>query len=189
MIMKQGLMIALIVFFVVLVLIYPFKFKVALHFNVLDLVGFAAIKAFGFKLLSFKIFIDEKGRIHMLFGKKKKKKKQKPFSYTKAYFMSLAKRFEVKKFEVYLSYGQASDAYVTSMACGVVLMIDSMLSSVLLDRYKHIKIFTDIDPIYNTDRLETSSSIVISFSILDLVVSIGLGLINYLKAKREAKYA
>ena len=70
-----------------------------------------------------------------------------------------------------------------------VIMFDSMLSSVLLDKYKHVKIFTDIDPIYNDDRLELSGAVVITYSILDLAVSILLGLVNYFKAKKEAKYA
>ncbi len=187
--MKQGLIIALLVVLVVLVIIYPFKFKLALHFNVLELVGFIAIKFLGFNLVTMKLYIDENGKPCIQRGKKKKKKKKKPFSYRQAYFMSLGKRLEIKKFEIYLSYGQASDAYLTSMACGVVLMIDSLLSSVLLDNYKHVKIYTDIDPIYNDDRLELSGAVVITFSILDLVVSVLLGLVNYFKVKKEAKYA
>ena len=189
MIMKEGLVIGIAGLLAVLVIIYPFKFKVALHFNVLELVGFIAVKSFGLNIVSAKILIDEDGKPQVEIGKRKKKKKKKPFSYSQAYFMSLGKRLEVKKFEVYLSYGQQSDAYLTSMACGVVLMFDSMLSSVLLDKYKHVKIFTDIDPIYNDDRLELSGAVVITYSILDLVISILLGLINYFKAKKEAKYA
>ncbi|MBQ7467167.1 MAG: hypothetical protein IJS74_03765 [Clostridia bacterium] len=180
-------MIALIVVLAVLVLVYPFKFKVALHFNVIELVGFIAVKSFGLNIISMKILIDENGKLDIEIGKRKKKKKKKPFSYSQAYFMSLARRLEVKKFELYLSYGQASDAYLTSMACGVVLMIDSMLSSILLDNYKHVKIFTDIDPIYNDDRLELSGAVVVTFSIFDTAISILLGFINYLKTKKEAK--
>ena len=107
--MRQGLIIGLIVILAIFIVIYPFKFKVALHFNVIELVGFIAIKSFGLNLVSMKIWIDEYGKPQVEIGKRKKKKKKKPFSYSQAYFMSLAKRLEVKKFEVYLSYGQQSD--------------------------------------------------------------------------------
>lgn len=187
--MREILLIIFLTLFITYVFVYPFKVKTALHFNVFDGVGFLSVKAFCFRLFSGKFTLTEDGTFEMQKRGKPKKKKKKPISLLYVYFTVLAKRLSVKKFEWYFTCGSDTDARFVSMLCGYILTIDSMLSAFLLDRYKHIKIFNDIDPIYDKDRLEISASVVITFSLLDMLIGVIVAYYKYIKLLMEKKNA
>jgi len=187
--MREILLIVFTILLVGYVLVYPFKVKTALHFNVFEGVGFLSVKAFCFRLFSGKFMLTDDGKFEMQKKGKPKRKKKKPISLLYVYFTVLAKRLAVKKFEWYFTCGSENDARFVSMLCGYILSIDSMLSAFLLDRYKHIKIFNDIDPIYDKDRLEISASVVITFSLLDMIIGVVIAYYKYIKLLVEKKNA
>ena len=55
--MKEIVLGIAISLFVLLVILYPFKFKIALHSNVFEMVGFVSVKAFCFNLFSGKVML------------------------------------------------------------------------------------------------------------------------------------
>lgn len=185
--MKDVVLLFAIILFVLLVLIYPFKFKIALHLNVFDMVGFVAIRAFWFKLFSGKFIVDENGKFVLEKKNKKKTKKKKPISLLSEYFSVILKRLNVKKFEWYFTCGSNTNASFVSLLCGYVLSLDAIVSGILLDKYKHVKIYNDIDPIYNEDRFEASASIVVSFCLLDMLIGLFVAYRNYFKLIKEKK--
>lgn len=187
--MKEIALTCLIILFILLVIVYSFKVKIVFHFNVFEMVGFVSIKALGFKMFSGKFTINEQMQFELEKPKKKSKKKKKPISLLTVYFLTLAKRLSVKKFEWYFTCGSNTDASLVSLLCGYVLCLDSIVSSVLLNSYSHVKIYNDIDPIYDSDRLEASSNIVVSFCLLDMLVSLFVAYKNYFELLKEKKNA
>lgn len=182
-IMRDTFLVVCVLLFVVLILWYPFKVKIAVHLNVFDAIGFVSIRSLCFKLFSAKIQINENGRLELLQAKKKQQKKRKPFSLLSVYFMTLAKRLSVKKFEWYFTYGSNKNADIVALICGYVLAFDSIVSGVLLNRYNHVKIYNDIDPIFDDNRFEVSTSVVVSFCLFDMFVSVFIAYVNFFKLK------
>lgn len=187
--MKDIILTCAIVLFVLCVIIYPFKVKIALHFNVFEMVGFVSIKALSFRLFSGKFHVNDQMQFELEKPKKKKKKKKKPISLLSVYFLTLAKRLSVKKFEWYFTCGSNTDASLVSLLCGYVLSFDAIVSSILLNSYSHVKIYNDIDPIYDSDRLEASSSIVVSFCLFDMFIALFVAYKNYFELLKEKKNA
>lgn len=185
--MKEIVLGIAISLFVLLVILYPFKFKIALHSNVFEMVGFVSVKAFCFNLFSGKFTMNEKGEFSLEKNKKKKPKKKKPISLLSVYFSTLLKRLNVKKFEWYFTCGSNTDARLVSLLCGYVLSFDAIVSAILLDKYSHVKIYNDIDPIYDDDRLEVSASVVVSFCLLDMFVAVFIAYRNYFQLLKEKK--
>lgn len=183
--MKNIVLISLLVLLFVIVILYPFKVKMSFHFDVFELVGFVSIKAYVFKLFSGKLIFED-GHFELFRGEKKQKKK-KPMPLLSEYFISLSKKLSVEKFEWYFTCGSDSDARFVSLVCAYVLSLDAMLSSVLLNRYKHVEIFNDIDPIFDKDDLQVSSRSVVSFSFFDVFLSLFVAYKNYFKMMKRNK--
>jgi len=188
-VMRESLLIAAIIIFVFLALIYHFKIKIAFHANILDGLGFISIKFFLFRLFSAKFVLTEEGKFEMDEPKKKPKKKKKAPLLLMVYFGTLAKRLDIKKFEIYLTCGSNENAEFVSIMSGTLLSVASIVSGILLEKYKHLKIFTDIDPLYDKDALEISSSIVVSFCLLDMLIAVVYAYFEYFKVLRERKNA
>lgn len=185
--MKGALLGIAVALFVVLIVIYPFKLKAVFHINVLEDLCFLAIKVFDIKLFCARFTITKEGKFDMdKFNKKKKKKKKDPLLLS-SYFMCLAKMLHFKKLELFFTGGSSENAYYVSMLCGYVNAISSALYAVLLNKYKHIKIYSDIDPDYGQDRLELSASVVISFSLLDMIISVICAYKCYFQKKLKEK--
>lgn len=165
-------------------ILYPFKVRMNFHFNLFELVGFVSIRAYSIKLFSGKIIFEED---HFEFDCGKKKQKKKPMMLLKEYFVSLSKRISVEKFEWFFSCGSDSDAKLVSLLCVNILSLDAILSSVLLNKYKHVEIFNDIDPIYDKEELQVSSRIVVCFNFLDVFLSLFVAYKNYFKMLKENK--
>lgn len=187
--MKDIVLTCVIALFFICVILYPFKVKIALHFNVFEMIGFVSIKALCFKLFSGKFLVNDKMQFELEKQKRKIKKKKKPISLLSVYFLTLAKRLSVKKYEWYFTCGSNTDASLVSLLCGYVLSFDAIVSSVLLNSYSHVKIYNDIDPIYDSDRLEASSNFVVSFCLLDMFISLFVAYKKYFELLKEKKNA
>lgn len=175
-----------IALFVLLVLTYPFKLKTAVHINFLEDVGFGAVKFLNLKLFCarFKITKNGKFEIHNAVKKKKKKKNK---TIRKKYFLCLASLLKIKKFEVMLDAGYEDNAYLLSMFCGYFSNLSSSLIAVLMNKYKGIKVFYRVNPFFKQNRLELSGSIVVSFSLLDMIVAIFCSYFCFMKSKIKEK--
>ncbi len=184
--MKATLLIVFIVLFVVLLLVYPFKIKGAFHFNAIEDVGFVVLKVFVIKLVCMRFRFNNKGGLELKKYKKKKKKK-KPVTLLGSYFMSLAKKLDVKKIQFFFSSGVPDNAYLVCMVNGAVETISASMFAVLLNKYKHLKIFSDVDPVFNENKLEVTASVVVSFCLLDMLLSVIHAYIYYFKLLRRAK--
>lgn len=182
--MKIILLVLSSILFFSFLILYPFKVRIDFHFNIFELVGFVSIKAYLIKLFSGKIVFEE-NRFEVDCGKKKQKKK--PLRLLKEYFVSLSKRISVRKFECFFSFGSDSDAKLVSLLCANVLSFDAILSSILLNKYKHVEIFNDIEPIYDKEELQVSSRIVVCFNFLDVFLSLFVAYKNYFKMLKENK--
>ena len=178
--MKCIFLIVLIVLFVALVLIYPFKLKGALHADLVNNVAFVVIKVFDIKLHSSKVQISD-GKIKI--DKKKKKNKHKDKKLHHYYFMSLIKKVNVKKLEVMLDVGFKNNPYLTSMLCGGISLLISCLSVIILELYGSNRVFESVQPHYDYNIFELSGELVVSFTLLDMFISIISAIINKRKEK------
>ena len=186
--MKEIVLIFFIILFVVSVITYPFKLKGALHINVIENIGFAVIKVFNIRLFNAKFKVASDGHFAME-KEKEKKQKKKNKELHRLYFMCLAKKIDLKKSEFFFTTGSTSDACLVSLIGGYINVFVSSVIAVLMTKYKHMKSFVNIEPDYQKDRIEMTASAVISFSLLDMFVSIMCALINYKKEKRGKKNA
>ncbi len=130
--------------------------------------------------------MNEENKIELI-QEKMKKKNSKPTYLLNIYFSSLLKRLTVKDFEWYFSCGSDTDAKFVSMICGYVLAVDAIVSGMLLNRYKHVEIFNDVDPFFDKDELEISTKIIVCFSLFDVLWSLFVAYKNYFKIKKENK--
>ena len=162
---------------------YPFKIKAALHINFLEDVGFGAVKVFAFKLFCAKFKLSPSGKLEVNSAVKKKKKKKKGTLIKKCYKKSLIKFLHIKKFEILLDIGYKDNAYFVSMLSGYLSVLSSSAIAVLQNKYKCIKTFHRINPIYSDNRLEVSGSLVVSFSLLHMVMSIVYAYWCFIKEK------
>lgn len=184
--MKSYILVFAIIMLIFLVLIYPFRIRISLHLDFFRLVGFVSVKAYFLKLFSGKLIVDDQNKIKLV-QEKKKNKKSKPTYLLNIYFTSLLKRLTVKDFEWYFSCGSDTDANFVSLICGYVLAFDAVFSGILLNRYKHVEIFNDVDPSFEKDSLEISTKIIVCFSIFDVLWSLFVAYKEYFKIMKESK--
>ena len=179
--MKVAVLILVMVVFVILVITYPFKFKGAVHINALENIGFAVIKVLNIRLFNGRFKVDTDGKFS--FEKEKNKKKKKNKTFKNHYFLSLSKRVDVKKAELFFNGGLEDDACLVSMACGYINVFVLSIFAVFMSKYKQMKTFVLVEPEYDKNRLELTASGVITFSLLDMFLSAVNGLCFMLKER------
>lgn len=180
--MKSLILGFAIVVLILLVLTTPIKIKAAIHINALEDVGFGSIKLMYHKLFCAKFRITGDGKIEVDNAVKKKKKKKKKY-LRKKYISCMLKLIDIKKFEIFVDSGSTYNAYFISMFCGYLSAMTSAMIAFLINKYKHIKVFSSLRPVFDTDKLELSGSLVIAFSLLDMIISIVYALFSYLFMK------
>ena len=169
--MREMLLEIFVLLFVVALILYPFKIKAVMHVNVFEDLAFLAVKVFDFKLFCARFTITKEGKLDIDKFKKKKKKKKDPLLLY-SYFTCLAKLLNIKKFELYFTSGFKNNAYHSAMLCGYVNVFSSIVCGLLLNKYKHIKIYSDIGADFENNRLELSGMVVVCFSLLDMLISV-----------------
>ena len=181
--MNNILLILFIMFFVISVVIYPLKMKGAIHINVLENLGFAVVKVFNIRLFNARFKMAKDGHVSMEKEKNKKKKKNKTLS--QFYFMSLAKKVDVKKAEIFFVAGSSQDAFIVSVVNGFVNVVSTCVFTTLMNKYKSMKTLVCVEPDYEKEGLEITASGVISFSLFDMLLSVIYSVIHYLKVKER----
>ncbi len=184
--MKLALIIFASILFLILILTYPFKIKVATHINFLKDVGFLAIKFTAIKLFCGRFTITKNGKFEVKNAVKKKKKKKNK-EVRKKYFTCLASMISVRKFELFLDAGHESNAYLVSLICGYIGALTMTGVGALMNRYHGMKVFTRINPSYTEYRLELSGSIVLRFTLLHIILSLACAYFCFIKSKVKEK--
>lgn len=184
--MKVLILIFFIIQLLICIITYPFKMKGAIHINVLENIGFAVIKVFNIRLFSGRFKMSQDGHLSME-KEKKNKKKKKNKTLLQHYFISLAKKVDVKKAELFFNGGREDDACFVSLVSGYINVLMSSLFAVLMNKYKTMKTFLSVEPDYNKNRMEITATGVISFCLLDMFLSVVHAFISYLKEKEIEK--
>lgn len=183
--MKETLMIVVLICIALIIVSYPFKIRGAFHVNVLKDVGFIVIKLFWFKLFCARFKISSDGK---LLVEEIKKRKRKPNKMLLMYYFScLIKKIDVKKIELYFTGGSDSDAHYVSMLCGCISSISAAVFSVLINKYRKIKIYNNIEPNFSDNKLETTMAFAVRFSLLNVMSSLLCAYKSYFKKKKELK--
>lgn len=164
--------------FVLSVLYYPFKMKGAVHFNIFEEVGFVVFKIFNIKVYSAVLNVDNAGKFSI---DDKKRKKKKINNITKEYFGCLLKKVSLKNVEVYFDCGIKDDACKSALICGYVDALANSVFAVLLSKNKQMRSIALINPLFNEERLELTSSCEASLCLFDVVLSFLCAVKNKIK--------
>lgn len=183
--MKDVLIVFFVLFFVLMILVFPFKTRLMGHFDLIEMKGFYSFKVWRLKLLCGMIFRDEDGVFKISNADDILKG-----NYNKPFVKEIAKqiltKINVKKIELFFTGGAENDSYTSAIICGSMLSIVQSLYSYLSLRYDDVKLYEDISPTYNDSNFELTFDFVVSVSILGLALALVKSSIN-LKKKGEVK--
>ncbi len=136
-----------------LILLAPMPIAYKIYANILANKAFALVKCGVFRLLA--IQMEVMGGDLILTnpnGKMRKVKIKKPTTFQNEFVVSLFKELDITKLVAYFGCGIKSDAFLTSMSCGAVGAIFSVVGKVIKDK-NNAFIFYQIEPNYNKDDL------------------------------------
>jgi len=177
--MKYLLLIIAVVLLLISILIYPFKVKGLLYFNLFDEIICVAVTAFKIKLLNQRLIINQEGIVS--FENNKEKKQDSTLSSN--YFSSLLKKIDVERVAIFFECGKSDDALYTSLACGTFNILTGSFYHFLYSKYGPVKFIAQANPNYGKDMVDLSARIVIRFSLMDMLVSVIYSYIKYFKLK------
>lgn len=151
-----------------LILILPFKIKIGLHINVLENKGFYLIKVLFIKMLCGRVRIKE-GKLEFENNNDLIFKKSKDEVYLNKVFMCLLSEMEICDLQIFIEFGNKSDAAQTAIFCGALESVLSGLFAVLKTKFNYMYQFLDIDTNYNKDALEATVGTIISISLWQIL--------------------
>lgn len=175
--MQKVLIVFFIVFFVILVLVFPFKTRAMAHINLLELKCFYSVKIWLVKILCGMANFENE-RLNILNDKTifsgEYDDKFKTFS------KEVLKRIEVKKVELFFTGGAEDNSFTSAMVCGTMLSIVETIYAKLSLLYDDVKMYKDIEPTFKEDNFELTIDFVASISVVKLIISV-------IKSKKELK--
>lgn len=184
--MKNILIVFFIVFFIISILVFPFKIRVMGHINLIELVGVYSIKIMILKILTGRIRYND-GDFHVE-NIANVLENDTDGEYSKFLTIQILKKVDVKKVELYFKAGFLDDSYSSAMVCGGVSSIVQTIYSILSQRYYNVKLFEDIDPTFSQDNFELTFDAVVSISLISLVYSlIYSGILKKKEKKNEGR--
>lgn len=163
------LIVFFVVLFVLLIIILPFKARLMVHVNILDLKGFYSLKIFKIRLLT--------GRVLIIDGELKidneidKITIEYDSDFDKTFSKYILKEIDIKKMEIFFTGGFVDNSYASAIMCGTISSVVQIIYSYLTQKYYNVKLYQDIDPTFNEDNLELTFDIVVSISIFALLKS------------------
>ena len=180
--MKNTLVVFFIFFFVLSIIVFPFKIRILGHFNVLKMIGFYSLKLFFIKFLTGRM-IYENGKIKIENSVNIIKDEFNP-EFTKKFIIQILERLDVKKIEIYFTGGIIDNSFSSAMICGSVSSMIQSFYSYLSQKYYNLKLYEDIDPTFNENNLEITFDIVVSISLFSISKSV---FVSLKKDKKELK--
>ena len=175
--MKHIILLALIILFIVLVIIFPFKARGQLYINLFNGLCIYSIKILFIKNLLGRTKLSLNGGLQVENAANLLKIDSKNAKVDQLFAMNLTKKVKVAKLDVITKIG-IFNPYFTAMACGSTLSIISIINSMVLNNNPFARVFTAIDPKYNSTSFEITAQTSLEISILSIIIAL-------IKAKKE----
>ena len=167
--MQKVLIVFFIVFFVILVLVFPFKTRAMAHVNLLELKCFYSVKIWIVKILcGMANFENERLNVFndkTIFSGEYDDK-------LKAFSKEVLKHISVKKVELFFTGGAKDNSFSSAMICGTMLLIVETIYANLSLLYEDVKMYKDIEPTFKEDNFELTIDVVASISVVNLLISV-----------------
>ena len=183
--MKNLLIVFFIFFFVISIIVFPFKVRVLGHFNLIKLLGFYSMKVFFIRFLTGRIRYENnefkiENSVNII-------KEEFNEEYTKKFIIELLSKMDIKKIEIYFTGGIIDNSFSSAILCGSVSSLVQSLYSYLSQKYYKVKLYEDIDPTFNQNNLELTFDAVVSISLISIVISVFSSLKKYKKELKNEK--
>ena len=185
--MKLWLLITLIILLLILMVIIPFKIKVIVHVDYLNLNLYYLVNFLFINFLCGKASLDEsmgarvQNKSNILF--KKSDGDDDPNLAVYEYI----KRMKVVNINFYKSYGMSSDSMRTALVCAIDKILYDVLGYFLLCKNIVMNTYGYVEPRFTEDENKTSIYAVIKISILDVIISLISAKLRVSKIKRKEK--
>lgn len=168
--MKSLLIVFFIVVLIFMIMLFPFKVRVATHINLLEYKAFYCFKVWRLKFLCGKAEIDS-GKISVqnsnnMFAKDIDK------DFAKELAKETLARLDVKKMEIFFTGGFEENSYASAMVCGTMTSLVRSAYSVLSQQYENVKLYEDIVPTFAESNLELTFDVVVRLSLFQIIISL-----------------
>ena len=150
---------------------FPFKTRMMAHINFLNTKGFYSFKVMRIKLLTGRFYLDAddgfqvENSVDFL-----SKNYNNPF--IRKLVKEFSKRIDVKKVELFFSGGFENDSYVSAVLGGTISSFIQSIYSFLKDKYEGVKLYEDVDVLFDETNLELTFDFVFSISMFSVLKSI-----------------
>ena len=166
--MKSVLIVFFIVLFLVLLVAFPFKIRMAGHINLFEMKAYYCFKVWRFKFLCGKTEVDGVGKIKVensnnMFSKDIDK------DFAKVFAKQMAAEVDVKKIELFFTGGLEEDSYASALMCGGVASVVYSLYGYLSQQYENVKLYEDITPTFSENNLELTFDGVVAVSLFGIM--------------------
>ena len=168
--MQNILIVFFIVYFLIIILFFPFKIRCMGHFNIIEMMGFYSLKILKLKIIN--------GRIKYENGKIVVQNSvniiQDKFNgeFSRKFIYNLLSKIEVKKVEIFFSGGISDNSFSSAIICGGVSSFVQSVYSYFSQKYYNVKLYEDIEPKFGEDNLELTFDFVINVSMFSIIVSL-----------------
>ena len=168
--MKSLLIVFFILIFILLIMFFPFKVRVAMHINLLEYKAFYCFKIWRLKFLCGKAEL-ESGKISVQ-NSNNMFSKDIDADFAKWMAKDIISRLDVKKMEIFFTGGFEEDSYASALVCGTVTSLVRAGYSVLSQQYEDVRLYEDIVPTFAESNLELTFDAAVSISIFQAIVSL-----------------
>ena len=169
--MKELLIVFFIVTLIIMAMAFPFKTRLMTHINLLSTKGFYSFKVMRVKLLTGRFYLDNDSGFQVENSNDLVSQNyNKPF--VKKLTKEFLKRIDIKKVEMYFSGGLKNDAYSSAIICGAVSSTIQSFYSFLSEKFDNVKLYEDVEVLFDENSLEVTADIVISISLISILISI-----------------
>ncbi len=169
--MKSMLIVFFILVFILMILTFPFKVRMMLHANLIELKSFYCFKFWRLKFLCGMAKLDEQGKVEV-----KNSNNLFDGDINKVFAKNMAKelldRLDVKKMELFFTGGFVEDSYVSALVCGGVTSAVRTFYGYLSERYENVKMYEEVTPTFHETNLELTFDVVVSVSFMHIFLSI-----------------
>lgn len=169
--MKSVLIVFFILTFLLMILAFPFKVRMMMHANLIELKIFYCFKIWRMKFLCGKVIFGKDGEINV-----ENSNNLLDGGFDKVFMQKLVReiisKIDVKKIELFFTGGFVDDSYSSAIMCGTITSLVQTIYSYFSQRYENVKMYEDITPTFYETNLELTFDAVISVSLLQIIVSV-----------------
>ncbi len=180
----KFMLIVFFVLFLLLLLVLPFKSRIMGHLNLTDKKGFYSFKIWKVKILCGRVYFNDENKLiientnNVIKNKYKDKLMQK-------FARQVMSEIEVKKVELFFTGGFKQNSFSSAMICASARLLMDLIYSYLSQNFFNVKLYEDIEPLFDEDLLELTFDFVATISIFKFIKSL---IIAKLKLNKERGY-